>query len=1274
MARFEMHSHSDMSNIRLIDCINTVDSLVNYAVEIGLEGICCTDHEALGNWIKLDQKRQQIQKEHPDFKIGYGNEIYLVDERVSGQRYWHFILIAKDAIGAKMLRKLSSNSWMNSYFDRGMERVPTLKAELMACVDEFGKGHLIASSACLGSELDHCILEMDKAERVGNLEGKAEYYYRIVDFVNWCKSVFGDDYYFEIQPAQSKEQMIVNRRMKALSNYFGVKIVVTTDAHYLKKSDREVHKAFLNSKQGDREVDEFYAYAYLQTTEEVIQNLEGTGLDYAELEANTLEVKNKIQDFGFAHKQQVPQVPVKDYPKVMSKMGYNTLDYLYSSDNPQERYWVNYCCDKLKELNLFNDIYLTRLEEEADIQKVIGEKLGTCMFAYPIFLQHYIDSFWEIGSTVGAGRGSACSGLNHYLLGITQLDPIKYNLPYWRYSNKERIELGDIDIDICPSKREEIFKSIREEVGQLGCVQVCTYGTETTRSAISTACRGYRSKDFPDGIDNDVAQYMTSLAPSERGFVWPVHDLVYGNEEKDRKPVKNFLAEVRKYPGLLEIIEKIEGLINHRGIHASGVVFYLDDPFDSACFMKATSGAIVTQFSLHAQEYCGDVKFDFLVTEIQDVIVQCLNMLSEYNEVDQNLTLRQLYDKYLHPDVLPIDDDKMWDVLAEGKVLKLFQFDSQVGSQTVKLLRPRSPREMANCNSVMRLMAVEKGGETPTERYKKMKDNMSRWYDEMSRWHLREIDQKTLESYYLETYATPAQQEDMMMILMDPDICGFSLKEANDARKICAKKQMNRIEELHELVLSKAVNQRLGEYVWETAIKPQMGYSFSLIHSLAYSFVGLQTIYLATYFDPVYWNTACLRVDAGLEEDASSNYGKIAKAVGNIIHRGIPMSLIDINKSGYMFEPDVETGSILFGMKGLNGVGGEIIQDIIENRPYESFNDFQGKVKVKKPVLISLIKSGAFDKFGDREDIMREYIWSICEPKKRLTLQNFNGLMERNLIPDSLSFERRLFIFNKALRKFCKVDDVYTLPENFYEFYEEFFDIDLTTIHNGEIAIDQKLWQKLYTKGMDKARDYLREHQEEMLQQLNQTLFDEVWNKYAAGTLATWEMDSLGFYYHEHPMKKLDKLAYNVKAYNNLPDNPPVERTFKRNGVDIPLFKTCRIVGAVVAKEDNKSCVSILTPESGVVTVKMNRDYYARLNRQMSQVQPDGTKKVMEKGWFTRGTLLMFNGFKRSGMFFTKSYRHTKSHQCYRILTEVKNNGTIDMTAWRWGESGDDEN
>ena len=170
MSRFECHAHTHYSNIRLIDSINTVEDLIDYALEIGLEGICCTDHESLGGWIDLDKKRVEIQKEHPNFKIGYGNEIYLIDNRESNQRYWHFILIAKDPIGAKMLRELSSNSWINSYYDRGMERVPTLKSELAAIINKYGKGHIIGSSACLGSELDYCILEMDKAEKLNNLE------------------------------------------------------------------------------------------------------------------------------------------------------------------------------------------------------------------------------------------------------------------------------------------------------------------------------------------------------------------------------------------------------------------------------------------------------------------------------------------------------------------------------------------------------------------------------------------------------------------------------------------------------------------------------------------------------------------------------------------------------------------------------------------------------------------------------------------------------------------------------------------------------------------------------------------------------------------------------------------------------------------------------------------------------------------------------------------------------------------------------------------------
>ena len=1268
MSRFEVHSHTHFSNIRLLDCINTPEKLVEYAHEIGLKGICITDHEALGSHMEIDRLIKKWKEIDPEFKIGRGNEIYLTETRDKNQKYYHFILLAADTTGHRMLRELSSIAWSNSYYDRGMERVPTLKSELKEIVERFGKGHLIGASACLGSEVDHCLLEMDKANVTGNTAAEAEWGDRLTQHIEYCIDVFGkDNFYLEVQPAKSKEQMIVNKRMQSLADFFGLKIIVTTDAHYLKKEDREIHKAYLNSKNGEREVDEFYAAAYLQTTEEVIENLAGTGLDYYELEKNTHEIYDKMQDYSLTRKQHVPQVDVPDYPKRKGDTGYPVLDSLLDSDNPQERYWVNYCLNKLKEFDLYNETYLSRLEEEADIQKVISDKLETCMFSYPIFLQHYIDMFWEVGSTVGAGRGSACAGLNHYLLGITQLDPIKYDLPYWRYLNKDRIELGDIDIDICPSKREEIFARIREERGQLGCIQVCTYGTETTRSAIATACRGYRSDDFRYGIDSDVAQYMTSLIPVDRGFIWPINDVVNGNKEKGRKPVTKFVQEVNKYPGLLDIIKGIEGLINHRGIHASGVNFYGEDPYETACFMKAANGAIITQYSLHDAEAAGDVKYDFLVTEIQDVITQCLHILQENEQIENDLSLRELYNKYLHPDILPIEDDKMWETLHKGKVLKLFQFDSQVGGQTVKTLRPTTPYEMANCNSIMRLMASEKGGETPTERYKRMKRDMSQWYEEMNRWGLTKEEQKILEKYYLDTYATPGQQEDLMLILMDKDICGFTLAEANAARKIVGKKQMDKIPELEKKVLDSARSKNLGEYIWKTAAGPQMGYSFSKIHSLAYSFIGLQTVYLASYFDPIYWNTACLRVDSGLDEDASTNYGKIASAVGNIIDRGINVSLIDINRSGYLFEPDYDNNQILFGMKGLNGVGGEIIQQIIDNRPYEGLLDFMNKVKCNKTVMIALIKSGAFDQFGKRFDIMKQYISIVSEPKKRITMQNFNGLNERGLIPDELDFQKRVFAFNKALRKKL-VNEYYILDNEFYEFYEEFFDVDLLEIKDNQTVIKKTTWKtKCYDKAMAKAKEYVTANKEKLLEKLNQALFQEVWDKYAAGSISKWEMDSLGFYYHPHELLRVKKSSADIKEFNDLPLNPIVAYTFKRNGIEIPIFETVRIMGTVIAKDDLKSSISLLTVNSGVVTVKFNRDYFAKYNKRISEPMPDGTKKVREASFFQRGTLVVVNGFRRGDIFFTKSYKKTQSHQLYKI-TNINEDGTLQMTNQRWDE------
>jgi len=445
--RFEPHSHTMYSNLRLLDCINRPKALIDRAIELNLAGIAITEHECLSSAPEVNFYAQELLKEHPDFKVAIGNEIYLTSSREMGQKYFHFILIAKNKTGFRALKELSSRAWMNSYWDRGLERVPTTYDDLEEIVNKYPNS-LIATTACLGGELPFLTMELIKAEKHRDERTVTAAHNEIVNFVLWCKKLFKDDFYIECAPGQSHDQIMVNKRLVSIAKAFGCKMVLGTDAHYLKKEDRYVHKAYLNSKGGEREVDAFYEYAYLQDENDIRKNIAISELNYDELVSNSYEIYNKIENYSIAHKQTIPKVKVKKYQKKECKEPFKTqypiLSDMCDSTDEYERYWVRECLDKLMSLDKYNDTYLSRLEEEADIKKTISEKLGTNMFRYPIVLQHYVDMFWECGSTVGAGRGSSCSGLNHYLLGVTQLDPIKWELPFWRYSNKERVELGGL--------------------------------------------------------------------------------------------------------------------------------------------------------------------------------------------------------------------------------------------------------------------------------------------------------------------------------------------------------------------------------------------------------------------------------------------------------------------------------------------------------------------------------------------------------------------------------------------------------------------------------------------------------------------------------------------------------------------------------------------------------------------------------------------------------------------------------------------------------------
>ena len=842
--------------------------------------------------------------------------------------------------------------------------------------------------------------------------------------------------------------------------------------------------------------------------------------------------------------------------------------------------------------------------------------------------------------------------------------------------NKERAELPDIDIDLAPSKRPAIFEAIRKERGEFGLVQVATFGTEGTKSAILTACRGYRSDECPDGIDVDIAQYMSSLIPQERGFLWSIEDVVYGNEEKDRKPVTAFIREVNEYPGLLDIIISICGLVNKRGIHASGVILYGEDPFDTASFMRAPNGDLITCYDLHKAEAAGDTKYDFLVTEVSDKIIKCFELLMDDEQIEYD-TLRNTYNKYIHPEVIDTSKQEIWDHLAAGDVLDVFQFNSGVGLAIAKKLKPQDPLEMTAANAMMRLMS-EKGKESQQDRYYRIQKQGIQVFDkEMINHHLPADMMELMHKHCDKYYGCCPLQEQMMQILME--VANFTLGEANSARKVVAKKQMSKIPELKTQVYEKVNNPTIADYLWEVAVAPQLGYAFSLNHSLPYSFVGIQTIYLAMAFHPVYWNTACLIVNSGATDEeigGSTDYGKIAKAIGDIRSAGIDVSLANINRSEFGFAPDAEHNRILFGLKGLLNVGDELVLDIINNRPYVSPRDFLNRVKPSKQAMISLIKSGAFDEMMDRKTCMAWYLWEVCDKKKRITLQNMSSLIKNDLLPSDTEeyvLAKRVYEFNRYLKAICKYSATdYRIDERAINFLTELGLDSIIEVVENNFYVNVKKWDKVYQSYMDVFRSWMTQNQNDILQSLNEKIFLEDWNKYAKGNISSWEMEVLCFYYHEHELKNVNTNKYGFVNFFSLPEEPIVDHTFVRGGKEVHLYKLHKICGTCIAKNKTKSTVTLLTPD-GVVEVKFRKEYFSLFDKQISERGEDGVKHVKEKSWFNRGNMIVVMGVRNGDNFVAKKYSSSSGHQLYHI-DSIDKDGDLVLRSTRYqGDIEEDE-
>lgn len=485
---------------------------------------------------------------------------------------------------------------------------------------------------------------------------------------------------------------------------------------------------------------------------------------------------------------------------------------------------------------------------------------------------------------------------------------------------------------------------------------------------------------------------------------------------------------------------------------------------------------------------------------------------------------------------------------------------------------------------------------------------------------------------------------------------------------------------------------------------------------MAYTFVAMQELILYHQYPSIYWNTATLTVNSGsVEEDEllesnngeeiqaknkNTDYGKVAKAIGDLQQRDVEVTLPLINQANYSFIPDEENNRIIFGFRGIHGIGTDVANTIVNLRPYKSFEDFYNKttnidkndienVKIQNAKIITLIKAGCFDELEQcsRIEVMQKYIRLANEPKTKLNMQNWRAIKEYQIIPDKFNTEERIINFKDyILRKenFLKVDDKFkskkiyqlsneseaiaSISENFFQ--EHFVDVMKEDKHywyneNGKIELYDSDLRRFTDKKTEKLRDWLLS--DESLKLYNDAMYKEIWKNSCSGNISKWEMDSVSFYSHDHELISVDMNEYNVVDFYDLPEVPEVIGKYKWRGRLWDEFAIHRIIGTVLDRNKAKHTVSLLTP-TGVVTLKMYSGNFSHYDKQVSKKtikKGKEKKQIIESSWFTRGNLLSVVGFRRGATFIPKKYRSSVYQHTIQKITEVKKDGSLVLQSER---------
>lgn len=1301
MSYFNIHNHDYYSNASLgfPDVICSPEDLIQKAYDLGLSGIAITNHECISSYIKCLNYYKKMNKERL-FSLGLGNECYLLTEEeyelnknnVLKIPYYHFILLALDTEGYHQICELSTRAWKRGFM-KGVWRRPTLYSDLEDIIKN-NQGHVIGSSACLGSRINTYLLNDE--------------YNKAVKEVNYLANIFGkDNFYLEVQPPKDNncEQAKVNKLLWKLHKECNIKIIPSTDTHYLSKKDDIIHKVFLQSQDGDREVDDFYSTAYLMSDAELVEHL---SFCFDEKQIKQMfdysnEIPKRIKDYDIFYNPIIPQLPIEKIPNFKIQHIFSDWYDKYSNFAYYSQEWRNNKETSIHEQYFFYQIeqgliekivnknkdietYIARLDIEWNELRKISEALGNSMVSYYSTMSKLIDVMWNTGSFVGVGRGSSSGFLTSYLLSIVQIDPVPLGdyFPYWRHVALERgCEIADIDTDSEPSKKYEIINAVKEYFGEDKVLNVATFTAISSKTAIERACRGLN-------ISDDVSNYLKSLVPVNRGKVSKLYDCIYGNKKDNIKPVTELVNEMKKYPDLIKCSLGLCDIIVNRSIHPAGLVISNEPYTKYLSAMKAPNGTLCTAFSLWDSEAVSLVKFDLLTVSALQKIHKAMDAMLQDGVIEWQGSVRETYNKYLHPDVLDYTTKDMWDKIPQA--YSIFQFDSPTSSKALQATLPKSVMDLSAANSLLRLMP-DGADETPINRYIRYKNNHQEWIDDTVRFGLDDNERECLWEYLGDAYGLADSQEKVMRLSMDKRVAGYSLKESNKLRKAIAKKDDKLQEEAKKQFFE--YGEKIGtryvflDYIWNVVFAASFGYSFSQLHSYVYSIIALQELNIFYHYSPVYWNIGCLTVEATPDKEGSGansvDYGEIAKAIYKMRKHGVEIKSPSVQYSNLTFTPIAKDNTILFGLSGISGINNDIANQIISNRPYVSFSDFYTKNAydgslITNSKFITLIKSGCFDEFEpNRIKVMKQYVVLSTPVKSELTIQNLPEIMRIGVkLPRGLTapynFKRYIcskqFLYgnhpqfrskklywldNKALRYFN--ENCRNKLQEGVDWFEE----------NDKTLVVDKAIEKLYKPVMDSLKENI--NRPEFIKEYNKCLYRAKYEDIVPNQDPNhWSFETCSFFAHEHELAKIDVDRYDIVPFDEIPEEPRfiIKKMGKREWKQYELYQ---IAAIVIDKNDSNHLLTVLDINNNVVQCKFDANSYSWYKQQISIPDSKGGKNVVDTSWFKRGQGLILTGYRYSESDFkVKTYKSSVYRKKVKKIESINNEtGEIVIKSNRYG-------